>query len=173
MSKINNYYDSPDGEDCFKKLWISSKYATIIGLGAASADVLLHSHPKGYFQTAGRYVYITAPLVGMAATFTVTTCVLTSLRKKDDYINYFLGGAATGSVYGAVKKSGVQGLVASLAFGGAALVLKSFIVNGWSLNPNKYRRAYGGVDHYLNDWTITKAPPRTWKRYPEEELPTN
>ncbi|XP_071454704.1 NADH dehydrogenase [ubiquinone] 1 alpha subcomplex subunit 11 [Hetaerina americana] len=167
------YYDTPDGEDCFKKLWISTKYASMIGLAASTGDVLLLSHPKGYFQTAARYVVITAPLVGMAATFTLSTCALTSIRKRDDHLNYFLGGCATGSVYGAVRKCGVTGFVSSLIFGVGAVVLKSFVVNDWPFFRMKYARAYGGVDHYLNDWTLLKPYPRRWKKSADEELPEN
>ncbi|KAG8237266.1 hypothetical protein J437_LFUL011296 [Ladona fulva] len=157
-----NYYDTPDGEDCFKKLWLSTKYAATIGLAYSTADVLLYSHPKGYYQTVARYAYITGPLVGMAAAFTATTCVATSMRKKDDYLNYILGGCASGSILGAWRKSPHAGFVASILFSGAAVVLKSFVENKWNPFP-KIERIYGVVDHHKHDWTIIADRPKGWK----------
>lgn len=40
------YYDSPEGQDLIKKLFVTGKYATVAGLGWSSIDVLLYSKPK-------------------------------------------------------------------------------------------------------------------------------
>ena len=53
-----------------------------IGVVAATWDVLLYSHPKGYAQTAGRFLFYTGPLAAMAAGFAATTCVAVSVRGK-------------------------------------------------------------------------------------------
>lgn len=157
------YYDTPDGEDCFKKLWLSTKFAAMVGLGASTADVLMYSHPKGYYQTAARYAYITGPAVGMAAAFTITTCVATSIRHRDDHFNYFLGGCSAGSVFGTWRKSAHAGFIACILLGGAAVVLKSFVVNNWTPFPKETHRQFGGVDHWKHDWTLLKERPRGWK----------
>lgn len=78
------YYNHPEGEDALGKMIYINKYAFAIGLTWSSIEVLMISKPKGYAQTLGRFVYWTAPLMGMASAFTMTTYAATKLRGKDD-----------------------------------------------------------------------------------------
>ncbi|CAH2240881.1 jg9618 [Pararge aegeria aegeria] len=57
------YYDTPEGHDVFKKTVVTGKYAALAGLGVGTLDVLMHSHPKGFFNTGFRYAFFIGPLV--------------------------------------------------------------------------------------------------------------
>ncbi|KAJ9581536.1 hypothetical protein L9F63_023285 [Diploptera punctata] len=162
-----NYYDTPDGQDCFKKLWFTTKIAGVTGLAISAVDVKIHSHTQGFYPTAARFVHFTFPFIGIAAAFTATTCMLTNLRHKDDKLNYFLGGCAAGSVFGAWRKSVVAGVVASAFFGVAAFVKKSSLEEGWELAPEPKLRTFGSVFSSRHDYTLTKPPPKLWKTQEE------
>lgn len=48
------YYDSPDGKNLVKKLFYTNKHVTIIGFGLATTEIMMHSKPVGYLNTARR-----------------------------------------------------------------------------------------------------------------------
>lgn len=108
---------------------------SIIGLGVAATDVLLISHPKGYVQTAGRFVYYMGPMTAMAAAFAATTCIATSVRGKDDRLNYVIGAASSAAIYGAWKNSISSGLNAGVLLGVIAFLKKTSVDEGWSFFP--------------------------------------
>lgn len=58
------------------------------------------SKTQGYVPTLACYVRSTVPAAAAGATFAAVTCAATTLRKKDDKINYFLGGASAGGIFG-------------------------------------------------------------------------
>lgn len=155
------YYDTPKGEDIFKKLWVTGKYAGAAGLAWSTIDVMLYSYPKGYLQTIGRYAYITGPVIGIAATYTITSNIAASLRKKDDTLNYVLGGVAAGCMVGAYRKSIMVGFCSSVAFAVAGIVKKSSIDEGWSFFPDMSRQ-YSGVSSRWFDYTLTAERPKNW-----------
>ena len=111
------------------------------GLGVAVTDILLYSHPKGYLQTAGRFVRYMGPFTVMAATFAGTVCIATTVREKDDRLNYLLGGVAAGSIYGAARGSLHAGLGAAFGLGIIAFAKKWKIEAGMDkpiqVNPHK------------------------------------
>lgn len=74
------YYDTPEGEDIFKKTFVTSKYAVLTSIPPATFDVLLYSHPKGFFQTALRYGVYLGPAVAMATAFTLTANIAQNMR---------------------------------------------------------------------------------------------
>lgn len=78
------YYDHPEGHDAFGKLVATNKYAAATGIVWSTYEVLMIKKPQGYFQTVSQYAYWTAPLMGMATAFTLTTYAATNLRGKDD-----------------------------------------------------------------------------------------
>lgn len=78
------YYDSPEGQDAFGKMFVTNKYAVAAGLFCGTADILFISKPQGYLPTIGRYVHFTGPFMGMASAFTIATLTATKLRGKDD-----------------------------------------------------------------------------------------
>lgn len=150
------YYDSPEGQDVYKKVFVTSKYATITGLASATFDVLMFSHPKGFVNTAARYMFYIGPLVGMATAFTVTTNVAQNIRNKNDSINYFLGGAAAGSIASAWCKSLTIALPAAFILGTVAFVKKSAVDNGWTLLPILPPSATKTIKSVKHDWTLVK-----------------
>lgn len=155
-----SYYDTPDGQDCFKKLFFAAKYGTVGALVTATADVLYNSHPKGYTQTAIRYGFFLFPMVGIACTFTAITCAATSLRKKDDEVNYLIGGMCAGGCSGVWMRSRTFGSIAAVALGSYAFLKKNAVMNGYDLFPDN---PYPSNDIWLNthDFTISKDP-RLW-----------
>lgn len=160
--KPYSYFDTPDGEDIAQKLWYVLKPATIFGLGWATMDVMLYSHPKGYFQTLGRYAYIAAPAIGMASSFVLATNAAANIRKKDDKLNWVIGGCAAGSVFGIWRKSTIRGFGACAVFSLAALVKKSALQYGWVLIPDKFNAVNGGVSSVRQDWSLMQERPRNW-----------
>ena len=158
-----SYYDTPDGHDCFKKLGYTTSIAGLSGLVVSAVDVRLYSHTQGFYPTAARFVHFTFPFMGMAAAFTAATCMATNLRHKDDKLNYFIGGCAAGAVFGAWRKSGVAGVVASAFLGAAAFVKKSSLEEGWEIIPKAPLKMHGGVFTSRHDYTLTQGPPKTWK----------
>lgn len=161
------YYDTPMGEDVFKKLWVSGRIAGAAGLLISTCDVMLYSYPKGYLQTMGRYIYITGPFIATAAAFTTTANMLASARGKDDRLNYFLGGVAAGTIIGTWRKSLMVGFAFSVAFGVMGIVRKDALDNNWLFNPPVVR-SYSGPNAHNYDFTLTKERPRNWTTGPVE-----
>lgn len=156
------YYDSPEGHDAFKKLLVTLKYAGVVGVGAATMDVLTLSKPKGYGSTLGRYAYYTFPLMGMAAAFTTTTYIATNYRQKDDKLNYVLGSLAAGGVFGAWRKSGVAAMWGCVILSAAAIVKKDSVQNGWTFFSEPKMRAYNTVNSFKTDYSLIKHKPGNW-----------
>ncbi|XP_014365708.2 NADH dehydrogenase [ubiquinone] 1 alpha subcomplex subunit 11 [Papilio machaon] len=148
------YYDTPEGEDIYKKVFVTGKYATLTGLAVASFDVLMFSHPKGILNTTGRYMFYLGPLVGMATAFTVTANVAQKIRGKNDGVNYFLGGAAAGSILSAWTRSLTIALPAACVLGAAALVKKAAVDGGWVLMPSIPPSATKTIQSVRHDWTM-------------------
>lgn len=157
-----SYYDTPEGQDCFPKLLYTTKYAAIAGIGVSTLDVLMYSRPQGYFQTVARFAHFTAPFVGIAAAFTATTCLANTIRHKDDKLNYFMGGCASGAVFGAWRRSGYAGFIACLAFGGAAMLKKLSLEEGWSFLPENKLKAHNTLRGVHSDYSLIKNPAPNW-----------
>ena len=101
------------------------------------------SQPQGYVPTAARIAYFVAPITAMAAAFAATTCIATSVRGKDDRLNYVLGAASSAAIYGSWKNSLSTGLHAFIIFGVAAFMKKKSIEEGWVFFPKfKPKRIY-------------------------------
>lgn len=149
------YYDTPEGHDIFLKTFVTSKYAALTGLGAATFDVLMFSHPKGIVNTAGRFMWYIGPLVGMAAAFSVTTNVAQNIRGKNDKVNYFLGGASAGAIFGAWQKSGTIGVPMAVVLGLVAVIKKTAIDEGWELMP-QVPHATKTIQSVRRDWSVAK-----------------
>lgn len=109
-----------------------------------------------------RYVYLTTPAVAAGATFVAVSNISGSIRKKDDALNWFVGGFASGSVLGAYFKSYKIGMLTATAFGLLAMGLKVAHLNNFKVyNDNKYAIQGRVVAHRL-DWTLTSERPRNW-----------
>lgn len=156
------YYDTPEGEDCLKKVFYMSKLAGISGLVVSTADVILLSRPRGYLPTVARYGYVTLPMIGMAAAFASTTCIATQVRKKDGKMNYILGGLAAAAVFGAWRGSILHGFNSCWFFVPAAFWKKISVDEGWQfIAPVK--REWGSAILGRTDYTCMEERPRNWK----------
>lgn len=149
------YYDTPEGQDIFLKAFACSKYAFLTGVTAGAYDTLMYSHPKGFVNTAGRFMWYVGPLVGMAASFAVATNVAQNIRGKNDNINYFIGGAVAGSIFSAWQRSGVIAVPAMVILGCAGMIKKSAIDNDWTLFPAP-KQATKTIQSVRHDWTMVK-----------------
>lgn len=156
-----DYYKAPDGEEVLEKLTHVLKPATVIGLGLASLDVGLYSHPKTYLHALGRYLYITAPVIGIAGTFVIASNLSGSIRKKDDKLNWIIGGLSSGGVYGAWRKSTAWGLLVGTSFALIAYGLKWSAENNYSVVP-PLRPQYGGVHIVHQDYTLLQERPKNF-----------
>ncbi|CAG9127553.1 hypothetical protein JYU34_014034 [Plutella xylostella] len=159
------YYDTPEGHDIFKKVFVTSKYAALSGFSASVFDILLYSHPKGILATLGRGMYFCGPLVGMASAFTVTANVAQNMRGKNDLLNYFMGGVVSGAVFGAWQRSITVAVPAGVFLGACAVVKKTAVDEGWTLMPD----CPHGKENFVsakNDWTLVKDIPemRGWTK---------
>ncbi|VEN52141.1 unnamed protein product [Callosobruchus maculatus] len=155
------YFDTPDGQDTFKKLWAVMKPAIPTTFFIGTADVLLHSHPKGYMETLGRYGYIAFPIIGASTVFVCTTNIAASVRNKDDKINWFLGGFAAGAMMGVWRKRAMTGWNMGMLFGFLAVMRKHAQENGWNITPpDDTPIATRGI--WEVDWTLTAERPRNW-----------
>ncbi|XP_050731281.1 NADH dehydrogenase [ubiquinone] 1 alpha subcomplex subunit 11-like [Eriocheir sinensis] len=150
------YEDHPDGKDCFHKITVATKYTGFLGLVASTVDVLMLSKTQGYVPTLGCYVKTTVPAAAAGATFAAVTCASTTMRGKDDKINYFLGGASAGGIYGFTTRSFRVGIPLAFLLGVAATVYKDSKDNGWELIPCSYNREMGMIDPRKYDFTLTK-----------------
>ena len=116
------------------------------------------SHPKGYAQTAARFVYYMGPLTAMAAAFAATTCIATSLRGKDDRLNYVIGSTSSAAIYGAWKNSLSSGLNAALILGIAAYLKKKSVEEGWAFFPkvNKQKNMFSALEYDFSAFKTEK-----------------
>lgn len=158
------YFDTPDGQDTFKKLLCVLKPTFVTAFGLSTCDVMLYSHPKGYSQTLSRYAYVGLPIIGISTAFVCTTNLAASLRKKDDKINWFIGGFAAGSIFGVWSKRTIVGFNMGMLLGIFAVIKKQAIENGWSLHPSndEINVATGGVWPPIRDFTLTEHRPGNW-----------
>lgn len=149
------YYDTPEGQDIFLKTVALGKYAALAGVAAASLDVLMFSHPKGFAATAGRFGWYIGPLFGMAAGYVVTHNAVQNIRGKNDKINYFLGGAVAGSILSAWAKAPAFAVPAMFILGVAGVVKKSAVDEKWVFFPD-LPQATKTITSVRNDWTMVK-----------------
>ncbi|XP_032519623.1 NADH dehydrogenase [ubiquinone] 1 alpha subcomplex subunit 11 [Danaus plexippus] len=157
------YYDTPEGQDIYKKAFVTSKYAALTGLGIGTYDVLMYSHPKGLFNTAYRFGYFIVPMVGMATTFAVTANAIQNYRGKNDELNYFLGGAASGALFAVWQRSGLIALPAAVVLGVAAAIKKQAYDNNFTFFP-QIKYATKSAVNVKSDWSLVKDVEelKTW-----------
>lgn len=169
MSKQINeykYFDTPDGQDTIKKLWVATKSMAVVSLTVATADVLLYSHPKGYLSTLGRYAYICFPLLGMSTAFVMLKNSAANVRGKDDKLNWVIGALAAGGIFGAWRKSVTAGFTACSTLSGIAMLKKHALQNNWTLLDYETKIQEGGIRSVRHDFTLTAHRPGNWIREP-------
>ncbi|GJQ66644.1 hypothetical protein Trydic_g4613 [Trypoxylus dichotomus] len=164
-SKPYNYFDTPEGEDIFKKLWVVIKPTALTGIAISTVNVLCFPKKRTYLELLGRYAYFTLPLVGIVSAFIITTNLAVNYRHKDDKLNWTLGALAAGGIVGAWRRSVQAGSTACIAFTLAANVKKHCLQNNWTLIPLENKNAGMGALHGPRyDWTLTQERPRNWTR---------
>lgn len=161
------YYDTPDGEDCVKKVIYLNKVGAILGGFYSTLDVLTMSKPVGVGNIALRYATLTLPVMAVGSTFGAVTCLSTTIRGKDDFFNYFYGGVAAGSVTGAIARNGVVGTLCAVSFGIAGMLKKYYVMKGWIMFPplpqkNRYS-SHGPWSHKFDLSMTPDDQPRGWK----------
>lgn len=157
-----SYFDYPDGENLGKKLWITLKNTATISAGISLMDVLLCSHPKGYAATLGRFASISGPIIGLSSVFVVISNQAANYRKKDDQLNWVVGGVATGIACGAWRRSGMVGFVTSIVFGAYAFIHKDSLMMNIPMYDVKVKLQNGRLRPFEKDWTLIAHRPGNW-----------
>lgn len=161
-----HYYDHPEGEDLLGKLVYTSKISGAAGWIWGLLKVL-NENPVTFRERMFLCVKPSSAGIGMAIAFTATTFLATNLRKKDDELNYILGGLAAGGVFGTLT-SATSGFYACVAFTFCGCLKKNSIINNYQLHPpigpqimSNYFRTH------FSDTSLTAERKGNWSR----ELP--
>ncbi|XP_055687988.1 uncharacterized protein LOC129792693 [Lutzomyia longipalpis] len=158
----DRFYAYPDGQDAAGKMLVANTYALFGGVVISTYDVVMLSKPVGIGNILAKYVYNTGPLMGMASAFTMGTYFSTKLRGKDDVINYAIGGALAGGVYGAWRRSAVSGNCAAIVLAIAAVVKKLSLQEGWKFIPEPKKIGYQNLFLARHDRTVFKDTEKGW-----------
>ncbi|KAM9849034.1 NADH dehydrogenase [ubiquinone] 1 alpha subcomplex subunit 11 [Aulostomus maculatus] len=127
------YWDIPEGTDCAQKTWISTKFASALGL-VGSAYHILAFRPDSAVEALQRGFATTATMASLGAIFGMTTCLTAQARDSpNDPLNYFIGGCASGIFLGVRTHSGITGTSACLGLGTLAFFTKAAKVEGWKI----------------------------------------
>ncbi|XP_075216167.1 NADH dehydrogenase (ubiquinone) B14.7 subunit [Lycorma delicatula] len=156
------YYDTPDGEDCGKKLAYIGKKAGLIGIACSTASVFLVDTPSSYFQALTRYARITTPFLATGLAGTAAICLLVGIRKKDDEWNHFYGAFIGGMTGGLAKGHFGHGLAAGAVLAILAGGLKQAKMNNYDLWKFNMKPDYEDFWTKDYDWTITAKRPKDW-----------
>uniref|UniRef100_A0A1B6H0T4 NADH dehydrogenase [ubiquinone] 1 alpha subcomplex subunit 11 n=1 Tax=Cuerna arida TaxID=1464854 RepID=A0A1B6H0T4_9HEMI len=160
-----HYYDTPEGEDCLKKVIFMNKMGLFFGISAATIDVIAYTKPVGFANIASRYVMISWPIMAVGSTFAAVTCLSTSLRGKDDTYNYSLGGFAAGCVAGAAMRSGTFGTSAAVLFAAMAYTKKHCEEIGQPLFGTQQKSYdFGGFWSNRWDWSLIGEGEKGWRK---------
>ncbi|XP_036590713.1 NADH dehydrogenase [ubiquinone] 1 alpha subcomplex subunit 11 [Trichosurus vulpecula] len=130
---MKEYWDAPDGTECHRKTYVTTKMGAAIGL-VASAYHLVFVPPESSAEAVLRAGKFTFSMAAIGAIFGITSCVSAQIREKpDDPLNYFFGGCAAGMTLGARMHSYTSGAAACVYMGTAAALLKAGKLEGWKL----------------------------------------
>lgn len=156
------YFDTPDGQDCDKKILYLTKKAGLIGIACSTTAVTLLDSPTGYLQTLVRFARITIPFVAVSVAGAASVCLLVDLRKKDDQLNHLYGGFIGGLAGGLAKGHFGHGLAAGAVLGAVAMCIKDAKMHNRRLETTNYVQQ---TDDYWTknyDWTVTKKISPDW-----------
>ncbi|CAB3371681.1 Hypothetical predicted protein [Cloeon dipterum] len=159
------YFDTPQGKDCDKKLFFATKYAAGASAVYSFYDVLMFSQINGFAPTMARFAFNAFPFVGSAAAFSAVTCMSANFRKKDDLLNYVFGGLAAGGVIGAWKQKASVGLGSGALFSLAGVVIFSSVAENWDFYPKEPIHKLVSPDPFdhKNDYSFIKNDaPKNW-----------
>jgi len=156
------YYDTPEGEDCFKKIFCLTKWGALTGGIVALHDLMLISEASTLIPILQRTFHWVGPYAAVGASYSALTCTLFHIRKKDDYWNNALAGFASGLIMGAARKhSGVGGIYAA-ALAVAGVMYHASKAEGWYDDLYRERgtvpKEYGSFDSWKRDFSIRDDP---------------
>lgn len=164
-SKTYRYFDTPEGQDIFKKLWVVIRPATLTGIAVSTVDVLCLPKNRSYLGIIGRYAFFTLPLVGLVSAFVITSNLAVTYRQKNDTWNWVAGALASGGVAGAWRGNMQFGSTACIAFTIVAALYKYGVDNGYEVLPRKNNHAiFASLHGPRYDFTLTEERPRNWTR---------
>lgn len=107
-------------------------------------------------------MYVTSPVVFATGTFVAVSNICGSIRKKDDQLNWFIGGVSAGTVLGTYYKSSGIGFVASTLLGLGLLGVKYARLNNFKLYQDDVRICEGGATSHKFGYTLLKERPGNW-----------
>uniref|UniRef100_UPI00398F4061 NADH dehydrogenase [ubiquinone] 1 alpha subcomplex subunit 11 n=1 Tax=Pristiophorus japonicus TaxID=55135 RepID=UPI00398F4061 len=128
------YWDTEDGDECPTKTWETTRVGAGIGL-VGSAYHIVALPPTKAVEAVQRAANGTLTMAALGAMFGVTTCLIAHLRgTKDDPLNYFIGGCASGVLLGVRAHSYMTGTSACLSLGIIAALTKMGKMEGWRIS---------------------------------------
>lgn len=77
-----NYYAAPDGQDVPQKMRHVIKNFGLVGIGIATIDVMLYSHPVTYMAMVRRFTYMASPVIAGGMIFTWSSNFLGKLKES-------------------------------------------------------------------------------------------
>ncbi|CAG9565462.1 unnamed protein product [Danaus chrysippus] len=135
---------------------VTTRYGAMAGLFLSTYDVLMYSHATGLGNMLRRYAYHTVPLALTGATFAAVANGVQHLRKRDDPLNYFIGGVACGPILAYYFGSYYALFVGGLCLGIAGAIKKDAVDNEFDLLPQVKLTA--PVDGWRRDYTLVQDP---------------
>lgn len=167
-----HYYDTPDGQELFKKIKIMARDSGLLGFFTSFSYAYnmkyVRNHKLGAIMVATR----TLPFLMAAVPFPIVTHALIKMRGKSDHYNYMGAGFVSGALWStAWNHNFYSGLIRATLFSLAmAFWYNHRIVEGHKLIADEFflsPREEGPF--YLKrvlDTGITQAKPGNWTRDP-------
>lgn len=164
------YYDTPDGQDYFKKLYFLARPAFEYGMFMAGTDAVAGARAVGWIPLVDRFFRVTSRPVITAFLFESTVYISTKLRKKDDEWNHVFGGLVCGYYWS--RHIGFNPITIPLTLVACVslAVWKHVKMEGFNAFYDDYLirdEVETSAVARFNDWTWNKQLPRTWLT-PEE-----
>lgn len=162
-----HYNDTPEDEDCLKKVIFMNKMGLFFGLALGTLDVVNLSKPVGFANIAGRYGVITAPILATGSAYAAATCLTANYRGKLDYVNSTVGGFVAGCTFGGVLRNGRLAFVSSLVLGSLAYgigICKDLGIKYMEDPDEQQIMGFGGFWSIKYDFSLTEERPKGWNR---------
>nr|XP_020636695.1 NADH dehydrogenase [ubiquinone] 1 alpha subcomplex subunit 11 [Pogona vitticeps] len=130
---MSEYWKDPEGTNCPKKISVTTSLSAVVGLLASSCQVVLHPSDI-VLKSVQRVASTTLTMAAVGAIFGAVTCTTAKASKDPDSpLNYFAGGCAAGTMFGARAHSFAVGTAACVSLGTVATVVKLGKIEGATL----------------------------------------
>lgn len=150
-----HWADSPDGEDCYKKVVWAGKWTSVWGVWTSyiftNAEIV-----SGGLVVTNWGVYATAfirhfmPIAALGPLYASVTCLNASFRGKEDIRNHVYGGLSTGALWYVMQKKWHNAMISAFWVAVAAAVFNA-------------RRMDGDQFEFIpNDYVLSNMPSRNW-----------